>query len=447
MNLVKIVLICLVGVVFFINNAYGHGLGLDATTIDFDGKKILVNVELPLYFEETENKKIRINAYDKETGTNVENITFLLAVFHNNELIVHDYFFAPQGILSINMIPTQETESKISGQQNSFGAWYDTGSEPIQILSPSFDKGGLFHFEIAITAIDGTTSVLEDSKIHVVDVSTVETSHYKEEDTTFQITSYFDNISYFDYKSDENVVEFEMPFDWSEQNISHIPVIHEEVHFPKNFAKFLSPSYVGKVNGIDLFKSSVTIDDYSNESNRIVHFVLLQDHLKFLKNELKKSGDSLPESIKFTLEPSQTAKFPLTSFTKNEEFQVDLSWDPIVIEPQKNVKFIFTIRSGATGEPLRQSTYDFVIIQNGKEIHKKSGIATVGGGFEEYAFLEGQAGPTIIKFDNIRGRGSGTEFGLVVVPEFGAIVFLVFFVSIISVLVINKTVFSKIHFR
>ncbi len=445
MNLVKIVLICLVGSVFFINNAYGHGLGLDATTFDFDGKKILVNVEIPLYFEKVENKKITINAYDKETGTNVENITFLLAVFHNNELIASDHFFAPQGVLSIGMIPTQETESKISGQQNSFGAWYDTGSEPIQILSPSFDKGGLFHFEITITEIDGITSVLADS-VRMVDVSTVETSHY-EEDTTFQITSYFDNISYFDYKSDENVVEFEMPFDWSEQNISHIPVIHEEVHFPKNFAKFLSPSYVGKVNGIDLFKSSVTVDDYSDESNRIVHLILLQDHLKFLKNELKKSGDSLPTSIKFTLEPSQTAKFPLTSFTKSEEFQVDLSWEPVVIEPQKNVKFIFTIRNGATGEPLRQSTYDFVIIQNGKEIHKKSGTATVGGDYEEYAFLESQSGPTIIRFDNIRGSGSSTEFGLVVVPEFGAIVFLVFFVSIIGVLVINKTVFSKIHFR
>ncbi|MDP3780322.1 MAG: peptidase, partial [Nitrosopumilaceae archaeon] len=191
------------GVSFFINNAYGHGLGLDATTFDFDGKKILVNVEIPLYFEKTENKKITINVYDKETGTNVENITFLLAVFHNNELIVSDHFFAPQGVLSINMIPTQETESKISGQQNSFGAWYDSGAQPIQILSPSFDKGGLFHFEIEITAIDGTTSMLEGSKIQVVDVSTVETSHY-EEDTTFQITSYFDNISYFDYKSDEN---------------------------------------------------------------------------------------------------------------------------------------------------------------------------------------------------------------------------------------------------
>jgi len=442
MNLVKIVLIFLAGSTFFISNVYGHGLGLDATTFDFDGRKILVNVELPLYFEETENKKLRINAYDKETGESVENITLLLAVFHNNDLVVRDYFFAPQGSLSIDMIKT-ESESKVSGDQNSFGAWH-IDTQPLQILSPSFDKGGLFHFEIEITSIDGVSSMLESS-VQVVDVSTVQTTHYEDE-TTFQITSYFDNISYFDYKSDENVLEFEMPFDWSEQNISHIPVVHEEVHFSKNYAKFLSPGYSGKVNGIELFKSSVTIDDYSDENDRIVHFVLLQDHLRFLKNELKKSGEDIPSSIRFTLESSQAVEFPLKSFTKNEEFQVDLSWEPVVIEPQKNVKFIFTIRSGATGEPLRQSTYDFVIVQNGKEIHKKSGTATVGGDYEEYTFLEGQEGPTIIKFDNIRGSGSSTEFGLVVVPEFGAII-VVFFVSIIGLLVISRTAFSKIHFH
>ena len=84
--------------------------------------------------------------------------------------------------------------------------------------------------------------------------------------------------------------------------------------------------------------------------------------------------------------------------------------------------------------------------ENGKEIHKKSGTATVGGGYEAYTFLEGQSGPTIIKFDNIRGSGSSTEFGLVVVPEFGAII-LVLFVSMISLLVISKTAFSKIHFH
>ncbi len=439
----KLVLAFLVGSVFFINYAYGHGLGLDATTFDFDGRKILVNVELPLYFDKVQDKQIRINAYDKESGENIENITFLLSLYHDNKLIVKDYFFAQDGSLSIDMI-TSEAEPKISGQQDLFGAWYDTDLQPLQISSPSFDKGGLFHFEIQIESVDGATSMLDDV-VQVVDVSAVQTSSY-EKDTTFKITSYFDNISYFDYNVDENVLEFEMPFDWSEKNISHIPVVHEEIHFPKNYAKFLSPSYTGKVNGIDLFKSSVTIDDYSDENNRIIHFVLLQDHLRFLKNELKKSGDDIPSSLRFTLEPSQAVQFPLVSFTKNEEFSVDLSWEPVVIEPQKNVKFIFTIRSGATGEPLRQSTYDFVIIQNGREIHKKSGTATVGGDYEEYTFLEGQSGPTIIKFDNIRGSGSSTEFGLVVVPEFGAII-LVLFVSIIGFLVISRIAFSKIHFH
>jgi hypothetical protein len=439
----KSVLAFLVGSVFFINYAYGHGLGLDATTFDFDGRKILVNVELPLYFDKVQDKKIRINAYDKETGKSVENITFLLALYHDNKLIIKDYFFVQDGSLSIDMIAS-ETEPKISGRQDSFGAWYDSSSQPLQILSPTFDKGGLFHFKIQIKTVGDVTSALDDS-VQVIDVSTVHTSYY-EVDTTFKITSYFDNISYFDYNSDENVLEFEMPFDWSEKNISHISVVHEEIHFPKNYAKFLSPSYTGKVNGIELFKSSITIDDYSDENNRIVHFVLLQDHLRFLKNELKKSGEEIPSSLRFTLEPSQTVQFPLVSFTKNEEFSVDLSWEPVVIEPQKNVKFIFTIRSGATGEPLRQSTYDFVILQNGKEIHKKSGTATVGGGYEEYTFLESQSGPTIIKFDNIRGSDSSTEFGLVVVPEFSAII-LVLSVSMIGFLVISRTTFSKIHFH
>ena len=91
--------------------------------------------------------------------------------------------------------------------------------------------------------------------------------------------SYFDKISNFEYNSETKQVTFEMPFDWSEKQMSHIPVVHEEVHFPKDFAELLSPGYVGQVNGIDLFKSSVVVDDYTEEDERIVHFVLLQDHL------------------------------------------------------------------------------------------------------------------------------------------------------------------------
>ena len=111
-----------------------------------------------------------------------------------------------------------------------------------------------------------------------------------------------------------------------------------------------------------MFKSSVTDDDYTEEDERIVHFVLLQDHLKYLKNELKKTQNDMPDYMQFTLEVSENVEFPMIALTRDEQFQVDLSWDPLEIEPGKNTKFIFTIRDAQTGNPLRQSSYNFVIL-------------------------------------------------------------------------------------
>ena len=83
-------------------------------------------------------------------------------------------------------------------------------------------------------------------------------------------------------------------------------------------------------------------------------------------------------------------------------------------------------------------SYYVVIIQNGKEIHKVSGKAQVGGESEDYFFKEDQTGPTIIRFENIRNTGQETEFGIVVAPEFGSILALVFVVSLISVIFITR---------
>ena len=71
--------------------------------------------------------------------------------------------------------------------------------------------------------------------------------------------------------------------------------------FPKNTLEFLSPNYFGTGNGVELFKSSIFIDDYSEEDNRIVHFVLLPDHLRHLKNQIKKIGEEIPNSIDLVL--------------------------------------------------------------------------------------------------------------------------------------------------
>ena len=427
------------------SSVYGHGLGIDTiSSIDVQGKEISISVEMPMYFENNQ-EQITITATEDETKENAKNVTFLIGLFHNNEMIFRNYFFAEDGVLPIKISPKDGFDNfMIHGEQDSIlGAYHGTEDNPIEITGPIFTSGGLYTFEIEVRTIDEPTNIIEDSGVYTADLSIVETVSYiqkdaENNDVEFQLKSYFDKISNFEYDPETKQITFEMPFDWSEKQMSHVPVVHEEIHFPKDFAEFLSPSYSGYANGIELFKSSVTVDDYTEEDERIVHFILLQDHLRFLKNEMKKSDEPLPNSIIFTLSTSEETSFPLEAYTKSEDFKMNLSWDPLEIEPGISTNFIFTVRDGRTNEPLRNSDYTFVIIQNGKEIHRTSGIAQIGGEFEKFTFSEEQTGPTIIKFENIRNTGQETEFGMVVVPEFGTIVMFVLVTSIVAVIFVTR---------
>ena len=406
--------------------AYGHGFGVDTIqSVDLQERDVTISVELPEDFEQAGSKQITVTATDDDTGDAVSNITYVIGLSRAGETIFREHFFAADGVLNIDTVHS-DGQVRIHGSQDGpLGAWYGTESVPLEITGPVFSSGGLYTFEIEVKTVDEPARMV-DSGVYFADLTLVDTVEFIEqdsggEDVKFQLKSYFDNASSFEYDPAKRQVSFEMPFDWSEKRMSHIPVVHEEIHFPKEFAEFLYPSYVGKVNGIDLFKASVQIDDYTEDDERIVHFVLLQDHIRYLKNQQKAAEEPLPDYMRFTLSASEEIKFPLTAFTRSEDFQVDLSWDPVEIEPGQRTNFIFTIRDGATGEPMRNSDYTLVILQNGQEIHRASGQAQVGGDFESYEFAEGQTGPTIIRFENIRNTGQETEFGFVVVPEFGAI--------------------------
>ena len=436
-----VMVVCLL---FPAGSVYGHGLGIDTiSSIDIQGKKIKITVEMPMYFE-NDQEQITITAIEKETRENAKNVTFLIGLFHNNEMIFRNYFFAEDGVLPIKITPTQEGKVTIHGQQDSLlGAWHGTESNPIEITGPIFTSGGLYNFEIEVRTIDEPTNIIENSGMYNADLSIIETtSHIQKDaenhDVEFRLKSYFDKISNFEYIPEAKQITFEMPFDWSEKQMSHVSVVHVEVHFPKDFAEFLAPSYSGYANGIELFKASVTIDDYTEDDERIVHFVLLQDHLRFLKNEMKKSDEPLPENIIFSLSTGEKIELPLVAYTKSEDFKLNLAWDPIEIEPGIPTNFVFTIRDGQTDEPLRNSDYTFVIIQNGEEIHRTSGTAKIGGDFEKFTFTEDQTGPMIIKFENIRNTGQETEFGIVVAPEFGTVTLIILVTSIVGMIFVTK---------
>jgi hypothetical protein len=130
--------------------------------------------------------------------------------------------------------------------------------------------------------------------------------------------------------------------------------------------------------------------------------------------------------------------FPVIAMTKDEQIQVDLSWEPTTIEPNKNTKFIFTFRDAKTGDLLRNTTYDFLILQNGKELYKKSANAQIGSDFADYTFSEYQKGQTSIRFENLRGSDRSTEFNIFVVPEFGQLVLIMLSFAVAASLFIGN---------
>ena len=423
LSLKKLLILSIIFCLLFpASSVYGHGLGIDTiSAINIQEKQISVSVEMPMYFE-NDQEQITITATDTETDETAKNVTFLIGIFHNNEMILRNYFFAENGILPIVVTPTDDKEIIIYGEQDSLlGAWYGTDSDPVEITGPLFNSGGLYTFEIEVRTIDEPTNIIEDSGVYIADLTIVDSvSHSQKdqnnEDIEFSTKSYFDVVSNFSYDSEAKSVTFEMPFDWNESKMSHVSVVHVETHFPKGFLEFLYPSYLGSVNDIKLFKSSVTVDDYTYDDKRTVHFVLLLDHLRYLKNEMRELDQPLPDKIMFKLSASEEAKFPLIAYTASEEFKLNLAWDPENIESGVPTNFVFTIRDSYTDGPLRLSDYTFVIVQNNEEIHRVSGNAAVGGDFEKFTFGADQTGPTTIKFENIRNTGQETEFALVVVP-------------------------------
>lgn len=428
-----------------ITQAFGHGLSIDTSPpVNYQGRDITITAEMlpPFYDDKEIDKQIKVRAFDPKTDDNINNVNFLIGLNYKDEMIFRNFFFAQNGDLTINVYPTSEGGIEITGEKEPLlGGWMDIDTKPIEMRGPVFNSGGLYHLEIAIRTVDKPDNLLDEPIKYDAYISIGHTTYHDQktkdgQDVKFRVRSYYDTITNFEYNPDENSVSFEMPFDWSEQNISQIPYVHEELLFPKHFADLLVPSYNGQVNGIDLFRSSVTVDDYSVEDGRIVHFLLVQDQLKILREQQKKSGD-LTNYMKFKLIASNEIKFPLVALTDNQQFQVDLSWDPPMIQPGQKTKFIFTIRDPTTLETKQHSTYNFVILENGKEIHRASGNAVIGGGFEDFTFTEDQTGPIIIRFEKIAGTTASTQFALVVVPEFGPFVILIL-ISTMSFIIILK---------
>lgn len=394
--------------------AFGHGLGLDTLTASVGGTTFDITAQMPDRFDD-ESKYMVVTIQDK-TIQEMPDVVLNMNVVHQGESILQETFLAEGGVLSMGIV-TSDGEVRTAGAL--------TGSP--EVTGPVFGAGGLYTILLQIESIGG--EAIPDDTIHTLDLLVQDTASHAGvsldgADIPFTTKSYFDTVSGFEYDAAAGVVRFEMPFDWSAGRVTHIPVLHVEVHFPME-TEFVTRGYGGSVNGVNLFRSSVTVDDFSTPGERTVHFVLLQDHLNLVKAQMERPGGQLPDYMAFELAKTHDIRSQMSAFTPNGDFQVDMTWEPENILPDQNTKFIFTIRDAYTGETLRNSGYDFVLMQDGSPIHRESGLAAVGGDFQDYVFAEEEAGTASVRIENIRDTDQYVEFTFAVAPEFGAVAALV----------------------
>jgi len=94
-------------------------------------------------------------------------------------------------------------------------------------------------------------------------------------------------------------------------------------------------------------------------------------------------------------------KFPVIQYTPDNAIESDLTWEPSIIKTHENVKFVYQFYSSASNVNLANMKYDFVLIQNGKEIYRDTGLTQVGGDYRNFIF--DNSGSIIIRFEGIEG--------------------------------------------
>ena len=393
---------------------YGQGLGTDRSLpVTISGKQLSVEASLnPTFLDEVSGSKpvFIVRTVDDSTNSTISGIDTRIVVELNNQILVDQRFRSSDGVVKANLIPDSDIEGwHINGQARPIDRIEVSQGSPVELRSRILTAGGLYHIIVIVEKSSPGLVVESDQRFDLyVSIGTsymfgVQTPQGEEQ---MVVKTYYDKISNFDYSN--KTIKFEMPFTWEHAYIDQVPVLHTEVQFPKTIEELQTNSYRGTLNGRELEAQSVVIDDYTSEQNRIVHFVINNAMLHRFSDAISDSEIAI-----FTLAPAEKPKFPLDILSlPGEKFLFQLSWGPDIIETGIPTTFVMNIQDPATGDLIRGSSFDLVLMQDGNETHRTHMSSEFGTYSYEYTFSK--AGTVTLAADNINGQVESSRIDLVV---------------------------------
>jgi hypothetical protein len=429
LNGLKLIVAFFVLISFVIIPAYGDGLASETLPPSVIGNRnVTLSISSSPFLIDNYHVGTQVNfaLLDVTNQQPIPGVTLSIAAFKADKSLFGHIFKSDNGNFLINITPEpsgdiaiDETGGILSSVTGSHGGSYD-------VKGPVFNEGGLYRFKIEILTMGSYDNQV--SKSYNAAISIPETKYYQAYDKQYgnqnvTIIAFYDQISNFQYDTNKMSMSFSMPFDWSNDNVQQVSVVHQEIKIPKSFSDFIVTKYDAHVNGVKLNDKSISIDDYSSDE-RIVHLILYKQDLA----NVAKQQQNQKQEMDYTVSPSNETGFPIVQYTRNAQYKVSLSWDPPKIFPGSMTKFSFQVLDPyLINKTVDSIGYDFSIIagKTGSVFHTSG--QTSGDGSVSTVNVPMPAnytGPITIAFENLNGNSfADSEFpGVVsnppVIPEF-----------------------------
>ena len=428
LNGLKFIVAFFVLISFVIIPVYGDGLASETLPPSVIGNRnVTLSINSSPFLIDNFHVGTQVNfaLLDVTNQQPIPGVTLSIVAFKGDKSLFGHIFKSDNGNFLINITPESSGDMTIDESGGIFSSVTGSHGGSYDVKGPVFNEGGLYRFKIEILTMGSYDNQV--SKSYNAAISIPETKYYQAYDKQYgnqnvTIIAFYDQIGNFQYNTDKMSMSFSMPFDWSNDNIQQVSVVHQEIKIPKSFSDFIVTKYDVHVNGVKLNDKAISIDDYSSDE-RIVHLILYKQDLP---NVAKQKNQK--QEMDFTVSPSNETGFPIIQYTRNAQYKISLSWDPPKILPGSTTKFSFQVLDPyLINKTVDSIGYDFSIIagKTGSVFHT-SGQTSSDGKMStiDVPMSANYTGPITIAFENINGNSfADSEFpGVVsnppVVPEF-----------------------------
>ena len=163
----------------------------------------------------------------------------------------------------------------------------------------------------------------------------------------------------------------------------------------------------GKPNGLfdsGLFKPENSYSLKFNKSGTYNYFCTVHPWMEGIVNVKDTSVAITIPPYAVNQNGNKIGKFPLYNLTSDKKYEIGISWNPLSIMTNEPITFIIDSFKMPQNTQLHLWPYNFILIQNGKEIYRTNGHTEMGSGVEKYIF--NSPGSITIKIESSQDRHS-----------------------------------------